>query len=74
VTQVTFRNKEDSGVDPPGRKLVDIHAAFAKVLHSCRATVHFDDLDNKAKDILALHPDGTTDIASFLIYQLRARH
>jgi hypothetical protein len=68
----SFRNKKDSGADLPDRKLIDIHAAFTKVLHSCGATVHFDDLNNKAKDIMTLGPDGATDIASFLIYRLMA--
>ncbi|CAK5276762.1 unnamed protein product [Mycena citricolor] len=67
-TDVRFRQVE--GIDPPNPQLLEIHAAFSRVLNLCGAAEYFDGVEQDAESGMTLRMDGTTDLGSLLLCRL----
>jgi len=63
---VLFRTLEESSVEPPNPQYLKVHAAFAKVLHLCRALEHMYDVEMNAEMEGTLRLNGETDFGSYL--------
>jgi hypothetical protein len=42
---VEFPTREESSVEPPNPEYLNVHAAFAKVLHLCGAAEYMDSVE-----------------------------
>jgi hypothetical protein len=68
---VLFRTLEESSVEPPNPQYLKVHAAFAKVLHLCRAAEHMYDVERDAEMEGTLRLNGETDFGSYLYLFVR---
>ena len=62
---VEFRTEEPS-VEPPNPDYLQVHAAFAKVLHLCGAAEYIEKVDWDARMERTLRMNGETDFSSYL--------
>jgi hypothetical protein len=58
TAEVEFKPSTDPVVEVPDPKLLEIHAAFARVLHLCGASEHVAELERRAKDVPPVRSHG----------------
>ncbi|KAJ7746573.1 hypothetical protein B0H16DRAFT_1852587 [Mycena metata] len=66
ATQVSFRAKAASGVDPPDPELIAAHAALARVLELCGVAEWVDGVEREREEGGMLRGDGGTDLGAII--------
>ena len=69
---VEFRSEAACGIEPPDPQFLELHAAFAKVLHLSGAADYFEDIESEVEDSGTLCPGGESNIGAILFSRLAA--
>ncbi|KAJ3558586.1 hypothetical protein NM688_g832 [Phlebia brevispora] len=69
VGQIAFRDHSSQGIPLPSPDLLELHKAFARVLHASGAEEYLDEILRDEEEIAVLAADGSTDVAP-LFYRL----